>query len=67
MAVGRLMDDSLMRRTLSGLSVMHMFEQILGMLFVKSERRTESRSWMSPAPKDRRKRTKEIRHIFFMF
>ena len=31
---------------------MHKFEQILGMSFVWSEKRTETRSWMSPSPKD---------------
>ena len=45
---------------------MHMFEQIFYMTFVWSDRRMESRSWMSPAPKDERKRTKEIRHDLFM-
>ena len=63
----RLMADSLMGRVLSWLSVKHMFEQILCMSFVWSERQTESRSWMSPALKDGRKMSKEIRHGFFMF
>ena len=48
------------------MSVRHMFEQILYMSFVKSDRRTESRSWMGPAPKDGRNMSKEIRHGFFM-
>ena len=65
-AVERLMADSLMTRTPSVLIVKHMFEQIFCMSFVLSDRRTESRSWMSPAPKDGRKRSKEIRHGFFM-
>ena len=50
-----------------GLSVKHMFEQIFSMSFVLSDRRTESRSWTSPSPKDGRKRSKEIKQGFFMF
>ena len=42
------------------MSVKHMFEQIFCMSFMKSERRTESRSWMSPSPKEERKRSMEI-------
>ena len=49
------------------MSVMHMSEQILGMSFGESERRTESRSWMSPLPKDGLEMSKEIRHGFFVF
>ena len=49
-----------------GLSMMHMFDQIVCMLFVLSDRRPESRSWMSPSPKDWRKMSKEIRHGFCM-
>ena len=65
-AVERPMADSLMGRALSGLSVKHMFEQIFCMSFVWSDRLAESRSWMSPSPKDWRKMSKEIRHGFFM-
>ena len=54
-------------RALSGLSVKPMFELIFGMSFVKSDRRTESRSWMSMSPKDGRKRSKETRRGFFTF
>ena len=50
----------------SGLSVMHMFEKILRMSFVLSDRQTESGSLMRPAPKDGRKRSNEIRHGSFM-
>ena len=49
------MADSLVGRALSGLSVMHMFERIPCMAFMLSDKLTESRSWMSPAPKDRQK------------
>ena len=41
----------------------HMFEMIFCMSFMLSE----SRSWMSPSPKDGRKMSKEIRDGFFMF
>ena len=54
------MTDSVMGGVLSDLRTMHMFEQIPCMSFVLSDRRTESRSWMSPSPKDGRKRSKEI-------
>ena len=46
-AVERPMEDSWMSRALSGLRVKHMFEQILCMSFMESDRGTESRSWMS--------------------
>ena len=60
------MADSLIGWALSGLSVNRVFEQIPCMSFVKSDRRRESRSWMSPSPKDRGKRLKEIRHGLFV-
>ena len=63
-AVERLMADSLMTRALSVLIVKHMFKQIFCMSFVLSDRLAESRLWMSPSPKDWRKRYKEIRHGF---
>ena len=59
-ALERVMADSLMGRALSGLSLKHMFEQILGISSVMSERRTESPSWTSTSPKLGRKRSKEI-------
>ena len=65
-AVERPMEDSWMSMALSGLSVKHMFEQILCMSLVLGDRGTESRSWMSLLPKDGQKRLKEIRHRFFM-
>ena len=49
------MADSLVGRALSGLSMMHVFERIPCMAFMSSDKLTESRSWMSPAPKDGRK------------
>ena len=60
------MTDSSVGRVLSSLSVMQMFDQILRTSFVWSDRRTESRSCMSPSPVDGRKMSKEIRHGFFM-
>ena len=66
-AVERMMADSLMRMTQSGLSMEDVFEQISCMSFVWSDRKTESRSWMSTLPKDGWKRSKEVRHGFFMF
>ena len=65
-AVERPMEDSWMSRALSGLRVKHMFEQILCMSFMESDRGTESRSWMSPSPKDGQERLKEIRRGLFM-
>ena len=49
-----------------GLSVKHVFEQIFDMSFVSCYRRTESRSCVSPLPKEEQKRSKEVRHGFFM-
>ena len=43
-----------------------MFELILGMSFMLSDRRTESHSWISPAPKDGQKMSKETRHGLFV-
>ena len=60
------MADSVMGRALWGLSMKHKFEMIFWMSSVLSDKRTESRSWMSSAPNDGRKMSKEIRHHFFM-
>ena len=44
------------------MSVMHMFELTFCVLFMRSDRLSESRSWLSPSPEDGRKMSKEVRH-----
>ena len=47
-ADGRLLDG----KDVSGFSVKYMFKPTIGMSFVWSIRRMESRTWMSQAPED---------------
>ena len=65
-AAERLTADSLVGKALSSVSMRHMFEQIFCMSFIMSDRRTESRSWMSP----RQRRAEEVegdQDCFLMF